>query len=348
MLYFHIANRCRGFDILDDIMTRNKRIYFYNLDVNPTWEEPRFTFNLLYCVPKHVISTCIRHIVEDGCGLMAAGLLQNYLLFIQNRLARALESVGLNSSICEHGMSSSNVPNRPPIPLGHAEFRLPRLLQIMAPGTALDTVFGKFVLSYLDTLYGEEFCTTGNAFATYLACEMASDDRSEKSKFNILQFAHQMIPLSYHGLQCNGLGRFTTCWNLLQEQCGHKVLGLEQHATLLMETCKIQTEMDVVDCHWQDMLLEHYIHASEMTVWPLVMQCSRNPLSLDNAKYLSNGLMDDLDTVITLLQPGILEISKKCGPQPAKRLKLLLRKLRSLQLDAFKYISILAKSPMVI
>ncbi len=35
MLYFHIADRCRGFGILDDIMRRYKNAYFYGLDIKP-------------------------------------------------------------------------------------------------------------------------------------------------------------------------------------------------------------------------------------------------------------------------------------------------------------------------
>ncbi len=60
---------------------------------------------------------------------------------------------------------------------------------------------------------------------------------------------------------------------------------------------------------------------------------------LDESHYSNfNGLMDDLDTVISLLRPGVNEIAVKCGPQLAKRLRTFLKKLRYLQRDAFKYI----------
>ncbi len=113
---------------------------------------------------------------------------------------------------------------------------------------------------------------------------------------------------------------------------------MEQHATVLMEGWKIQSEMDAVGCPWQDMLLPHYLQASRATVWPMVNQCSGNIIHLEDTHYGHfNGVIDDLDTVILLLQPGVDEIARKCGLKPASRLRLLLNKLRYLQRDALKY-----------
>ena len=57
-----------------------------------------------------------------------------------------------------------------------------------------------------------------------------------------------------------------------------------------------------------------------------------------------NGMMDNLDTVISLLQPGVEEIAMKCGSHPAQRLKSLLDKLRYLQRDAVRYNMLLIKA----
>ncbi len=54
--------------------------------------------------------------------------------------------------------------------------------------------------------------------------------------------------------------------------------------------------------------------------------------------------MDELDTVISLLQPGVDEISRKCAPRPAKRLRSLLNKLHYLQRDAVRYMNLLTKA----
>ncbi len=164
----------------------------------------------------------------------------------------------------------------------------------------------------------------------YIACVMSSDDKSEKGRFNILQFAHGRFTVLYHGAQCSRLEFFTACWNLLQEICGSKVRGLEQHATLWVQGCKIQSDMDAVGCHWQDMLLRYYIDASHVTTWPLTSHCLGNPLYLEDSYYGTiNDIMANLDTVIAFLQQGAKEISRKCGPN----IRSLLNQLRYLQRD---------------
>ncbi len=342
MLLFQIASRCRGFAIADDLIRRYKKAYFYTLNINPHWDKP--TPSLLYCLPKSVISICIKNIVEDHCGTVTANFVQNYFVYIQDRLAKDLQSAGLNSDICDYDVNSDMEPNKPPIPSDYTTLAIPRLLENTAPGTALDTVWGKYTMAYLHTLSGEELCIPHNAGAAYSACVMSSDNKAERSKFNILQFAHQLLLLSYHGSHCSRLEQFTACWNLLQEICGSKVRGMEQHATLLVEGCKIQSEMLDVGCPWQDILLPHYIQASRVTVWPTSGQCLYNPMYLEDSQYgTMNSLMHELDTVLSLLQPGVEEISRKCGSKFGKRITLVLNKLSYFQRDATMYMDLLVK-----
>ncbi len=142
---------------------------------------------------------------------------------------------------------------------------------------------------------------------------------------------------TYHGSHCNRLELFTACWNLLQEICGPKVRGLQQHATLLVEGCKIQSEMDLAGCHWQDMLLSYYVQASQVTVWPITGQCLGDPMFLESTHYTTDILIKDLDKVSSFLQPGVEEISSICGQHLASRVQVLLEKIRYLQYDALKY-----------
>ncbi len=337
MLYFHIWNDCfRGMDILDDLMARQKKAYFYTLDVNPPGDIP--TTLPLYCIPKSVISTCIRYVVQKHCGTMSADLVQDYLLYRQNSFDEAQRSAGLASDICRQDISHSiDRPRVPPISSHNAKLDFWGLLEMSAPGTALDTMRGRYILGVLQTFSGEELCDDLNVFIAYSACVMSSDAKVEKSRFNVLQYAHRIIGEWYHGAQCNRLEQFKACWQFLREICGSKVRGLEHHATLLMEGCHIQSEMDTSGCHWQDMLLRHYIRASHTTAWPLTVQSVSNPMSLESFVYTST-VTKDLDTVISLLQPGLEEISQKCGSQPAKRLASLLDQLRYLQCDALMYV----------
>ncbi len=211
MLYFHIADRCHGMGILDDIMRRYKNAWFYNWDIKPVLEELRSPLSYL-CMPRSVISTCIRGIIEDHCGTMTADLVQNYLVYYQNWYGQALQSIGLNSDICDSDISSDMVPSRLPIPSGHTRLSFSRLLEITAPGTALDTVWGKGVLARsLSHVSGKDLCTTESAWLASAACTLSADDQSEKSKFNILQFAHNAGIFYYHGTQCSRLEEFTAC-----------------------------------------------------------------------------------------------------------------------------------------
>ena len=346
MLYFHMAQRCLGFGILDDIMKRHKNSVFYTLNINP------YTDNVapppLYCLPKHVIATCIKPLIDDYCGTMTADLVQDYLLYNQDWHGQALRSAALSSDICENDIDSVNytldipVPHIPPL---HGRFGFLRLLKMTGPGTALDTVWGKAVLATRQTLSGKELCThMFGSYLAYQACVMSSESRSEIPTFNILQFAHMMLNTgNYHGTHCSRLEPFTACWNLLQQICGPKVRGLGQHATLLVEGCKIQSEMDTIGCHWQDMLLSHYIQASQVTAWPLDGQCLDNPMSLESTQYRTHMAIKDLDKVISLLQPGVEEISSICGRHLASRVRVLLSKIRYLQYDALMYADSLSK-----
>ncbi len=98
--------------------------------------------------------------------------------------------------------------------------------------------------------------------------------------------------------------------------------------------------MDAVGCHWQDMLLKGYIQASRVTMWPTTSHCLQDPLSLEYAHYNINVLMEDMDTAISLLQPGVDQIFRKCGSQPAERIRKLLKKLNHVQRDVIKYMNV--------
>ena len=311
---------------------------FYAWDIKPDSEQAIPPI-LSVCMRRPVVSTCIRGIVEGPCGTMTADLVENYLGYIQDWYSQALQSAGLNFNICDGETIPKMVLSRLPIPSGRTKLGFSRLVEITAPGTALYTVWGKTLLASVQNMSKADFCTTGNVWVAYLACIMSADDRSEKSKFNILQFPQQMAPI-YPGLtRCSRLKEFTACWNLLQKTCGARVHALAQHATLTVECCEIQSQMDTDGCHWQDMLLPHYLKASRVTVWPLASQCLNNPMHLESCfPGLSfNGIMRELDTVISLLHPGVEEISRKCGSRPAKHLGALLNKIHYLQRDAYNY-----------
>ncbi len=225
MVYFHMASRCRGFGILDDIMRRMKSAYFYILNVYPFYNP--FLYSLaLSCLPKRAITTCVRPLIDDYCRVMAADFVQHYIMYLHDWIGQAFLSAGLSYDICEHDIGSNYTLDIPRLPPLHDNFGFLRWLEMTAPGTALGTVYGQLVLMpTLKKFSGEELCTPWPVYFAYSACVMSSDVESEMTKFNIVQFAHRIVPVPYHGSHCNRLEMFTTCWNLLQEICGPNVRG---------------------------------------------------------------------------------------------------------------------------
>ncbi len=327
-LYFDIMDHCdhrRGFDFLHYLIIGTKNVYFYSLDV-PSLLADWLNLPLLYCLPEYVLRTCISQLVDDRCGAMAADLMQDYVLFTQEWVDHALQHVGWGSNrICEHDISSL-----------HRKIGLPGMMQISAPETALDTIRGRLLMDYLGSLPVQRLCTARNAYDAYTVCVMSSEGRSDENRFNILQFAHEIIPINYHGAHCNRLEQFTACWNLLQETCGPYLQGLEHHATLLVDGCQLQSDMDIVRCPWQEILLPYYIQASKLTAWPLSVQCLHNPMWLDK-EYYNRTVTKNLGTVISFLQPGVKEISRRCGQDLGNRLQFVLDKLGYFQYDAWRY-----------
>ncbi len=150
----------------------------------------------MYCLPRHVISTCVREIVEEHCGKVTSELVQNYLLYSQHRFRQALKSAGLSSNICEYNLRpKSTVMMAPTVTAARqAELGFVRGLEIAAAGTALDTVMGRGLVELLQNVSEQEICSDPlKADIAYRICLISSDDKYERSKFNILQFAHAFL-----------------------------------------------------------------------------------------------------------------------------------------------------------
>ncbi len=215
-------------------------------------------------------------------------------------------------------------------------------MQARTPATALDTVWGSALRGYIQNVFGKDVCTPCHAYYAYTACVMSSDDYSEDHRFNILQFADEIIPINYHGAHCNRLEQFMACWSQLQGNCGPTLQGLEHHAMLLVEGCRIQSDMDIAGCPWQDILLPHYIQANKVTTWPLGAQGLNNPMWLEKGYYnrnITKDIANDLERGSSLLQPGLKEeFSRLCGQIIGTDLESALNKLGYFQYDAWKWL----------
>ena len=342
MLYFHIVSQC-GIDILDRIMTGNRNVLWYEINVWPPSHAP--AFSELLCLPKDIVSTCVRTIVESRCGNMTAVLVQDYILYLQHWIAQALESAGLDPDFCHHDVHATPIATyispqhdrTPEIqPASSPYTQLVRFVETMTPGSALDSVYGKYMVDLLKDSHDKYCNDTKSQLEGIVICMLCGEDTAGMARFNILQFSHQLMQIVlYHGYSCSRLTQFKACWDLLQQMCGYRVRFFALYATLRVDCCKIQTLMDDIGCPWQDMLIRHYLEASRKTVWPLLFQASGNPLFLESQVY-TNSVRMDLEAVITFLQSGVEEIASRCGREPATQLGRLLHKIRYLQNDSLK------------
>ncbi len=355
MLFFHIGQKC-GIGNLDAIMVGRKKVFLYDINVNPAGAMPKVL--PMYCLPRDVIFTCVKPMVDNQCGNMTASLVQKYIFYLQDWFAQSLESAGLRKDLCFHdaeleltGFDRKVYTTElisPSVATTPSSYKM--FLRLIKQGPT-DTVLGSTLINLMqDSLADEpepgDLCFNKNELnMAFGVCMLYSEDTSERSRFNILQFAHlteAFFFYPYHGINCNRLKPFATCWGLLQDMCGSRTRGFALRAKLLVEGCEIQALMDRAGCHWQDMLIGHYVRAGQVTQWPMDTQGLNNPMLLDRSLYDTSTLFEDLKKVISLLQPGVKEIGRKCGDEPATKLARLLHEIPYLQYDAIKYFNLAA------
>ncbi len=343
MLHYHIAADCRdGFDILDQQMLAKKGTQLYELN------SPAFIgfFTTLYCLPESVLSTCVFYFAERYCGTMAADTVLAYVRFQRDSTKSAFEILGLPSGFCgtntSHdmpanlGISKSPLYDKQTLKAERSSKAIfDNLLDSYSGDTELDTLSGRYYASYVKNLSGHELCNITKIFVAYGVCVMLGHAITEIPKFNILQYSHVLIPIIYEGSHCSRIGEFTQCWRTLQNLCGSRTRYFAQHATLMIEGCRLQEKMDDISCHWQDFMLPAYIKAARITGWPIYPQALYNPMFLDNTFYT-----DDLQRILIdfeLLQPAVEEIAVRCNTEVATYLRNILNQIRYFQYDAYRF-----------
>ncbi len=300
---------------------------FYNLNVNPAKYTP-FLNNVFYCFPTDSVSL-------HAYGRLSASIVvmeQPIWLKITSSLFKAssrkacYEPVSTLAPVWLTGQDTlqmhwkSGFENYSFNAEKSSEFapreQFHRLLAEEASGTFLDTIYGRSLREYVTTLYEDELCKPLGVFLAYGTCAFLADHVTTDTKFNILQYAHQLLPTWYHGTRCTNLNVFKTCWKSLQTICGEVTRGVRLHATLLAQACTIRDMMEKKACKWQDMLVGPYIESSKKSIWPIVMQLPGNAFQLEGGMY-SADVGEKLWHAIQLLQPGVDEIAVRCGEEAA-------------------------------
>ena len=348
MLYYHIATQCRqGMDILDQQMIARKKCELYTLNMRI---KIGGGVEKLYCLPERVLSKCVHKFAEEHCGRMAANLLVSYVNYIQEEQNRALKSLGQATDLCNRNLSQERHSESHLAKMSNAKV-LQYRLQTMGRGsrlsaffvtltsnysdTELDTVTGRHGISVLMERSGSEICNNINCITVaYYLCVLQARDTREIPKFNILQYSHLLQRFYYHGSHCWRIGQFTQCWNALQSLCGSRTRYFAQHATLMIDGCRLQEKMDDISCHWQDFMFPAYIKASQVTQWPL--HGLSDPMFLDGIPVNSLKALPDFE----ILWQAVDNISVRCGTEAGTYLRRILDKIRYSQYDALAFLTL--------
>ncbi len=344
MLYYHIATECRqGMDILDQQMLAIKKRFLYEQNSRV---KIGGIFKIYICLPQLVLSTCVHKLAEKYCGTMAADLLVNFVKYMQEEENRALKSLGQAADLCNWNISLDRPRHFQQKNSDTEAFRFqaktmkgdPRKAVFFAmlsknySDTELDTFNGMHGTSRLMKASAPEIC--GNVVyvrAAYMLCVWQAHDIREIPKFNILQYAHILLPFYYHGSHCWRIGQFTQCWKALQNLCGSgPTRYFAQHATLMIDGCRLQDKMDDISSHWQDFVLPAYIKAKRF----MISVRSGDPMRL--AGYAENPLSCFPDYEI--LWPAVDKISARCGTDAGNYLRRILQKIRYSQYDVLAYL----------
>ncbi len=289
------------------------------------------------CLPESVITHDVSFIIDRKCGAHAAGLVRDYYLFYRTRLSSVFSKMGFPTNICDKETRRNPTLDRVYAAPDYAENdgtlrrHFYQFLDENSPGTGMDTAFGAFLRNGIKTVPDRDFCDpTAALSAPTQACLLLSYDTSGRARFNILQYAHSVHEVAFEPFpDSSSLKMFHSCWNLLQQICGHNMTYYEYSYRVSAGSREIQRMMDNLTCEWQDMLMGHYIEASEHgNIWPTTLNAPDNPMFLSSGRFTFGSLTNSLSDLLSVVSRGVKEISAKCGMASAKRIRFFYARLQ--------------------
>lgn len=298
----------------------------------------------LVCLEKRARVGYIPKIVKRKCGDRAAALVRSYFVQYRQKLAVATRNMGL-SDVCKKNLEGKELPKQKlaePV-LVHVQTKLEKkelfeqFLERYASGSALDTVFGKYILDLIKQLPDvAAMCNYINISMPAYGCKLVAEDKDEISRFNILYAAHEVVSAK-DGLRCQRLNIFHSCWNLLQTMCGANTRYVNLTFTVIDGPCGIKREMEDVPCQWQDILYSYYINGSEKgNLWPLAWNLLAKPMMLESTLYSMGDLFKSTSSLFSTLDRSIDEIGKKCNPSSANSIRIFFGNMKYGMYDFYK------------
>ncbi len=289
------------------------------------------------CLPESVLSKDVPIIISRRCGSRAADVVRDFYFYYCTRFNTFLGKTGFSINICDKKTKGSLINNQrhssaPPDSGGPAisSRSFDTFLEDNSPGTAMDTIFGQLLKASIKNIPEKEFCYALSAFsATFEACLFLSYDKSGKGLFNVLQFAHSMMLPVATFPDSSSIRMFRSCWKILQQTCGANSSYYEYNYRVLSGSRNIQRMMDNLTCEWQDMLIRHYIEASEHgNIWPTGWNAPERPLFLSTGIQTLGRYGNSLSLLVQVLSSGINEISAKCGVLAGNRINMFYQRLK--------------------
>ncbi len=349
LVLFHLADR-HGASFVDAYSQGNANAFFRFLNaesllttffVDPLGYEDLLSYGLI-CLPQSVLIREIAYIIDESCGAVAARTASDYYLAFRRKFNSILKETGLPVNVCEDGyktiQSETAEEKNPESEDGKCGQRrlfytvfdqFHDFLDHNSVGTALDTLYGRYLRLYIKRLAVSDFCNPllGLQLA-FRACNLLARGGSAKGIFNIIYFAHAYNYPFMDYPQETTMTRFRSCWNLLVQICGTNTSYFDYVYTVISGTADIQLQMDNLTCQWQDTLIKGYIQVSEAgNLWPTVFSLARRPLFLTSGVYSFGSLTGSLPDLRIGLDGSIKKIAEKCGRKAGRRLKLFYDKL---------------------
>ncbi len=343
LLVLHLADRTGTH--LDDMAQGTVNAFFRFLQSPEVWLKYSTNPGILYivtglrliCLPESVISHDVSFIIERKCGSHAAYLVRDYYFYVRTRFNSVLGTMGFRTNICDkeirRNTTIGGVFVAPDDTKSDGVFTrsIDQFFKENSPGTAMDTAWGRLLRMLMANTPEEKFCDplvylTG----AYQACLFLSFDPSGKAMFNVLQFAHSTKGIYFTPFpDSSSLKLFRSCWNLMEQMCGPNTTYLEYFYHASAGSREIQRMMDNLTCEWQDMLIRLYIEASEHgNLWPSTVNANQAPMFLSSGNYPYGSLTNSMSDLISVLSPGVKEISAKCSMASAERIKLFYQRLK--------------------
>ncbi len=306
----------------------------------------------MICFPESVITHYIPFIVNRKCGSQAAVLVRSYYLHFRAHFNDLLDELGVPTNICHRKIHKNltTVDGARMEPENFADDPLLRLfeqfIEDKSPGTAMDTVYGRHLRRVIEEASASELCNpVSGLLASFQACVLLSYDASGKEIFNVLQYAHSMTMPYTDFPETSSMETLSACWNLLQQICGANSTYVEYSYRVSAGSRQIQEMMNNVTCKWQDMLIGHYIAASEDgNIWPSGYNIPQRPMFLSRGIHTLGDFQNSLSDLSVALDAGIKEISSKCSKASATRIRLFYHRLKYFLYDVLKLQDMIAMS----